>query len=376
MIDILKGSDLEHFVMQEGVAIAKFKPPHWDTSSIAELLLEASLGFPSSRKFRDAGKLALAAHHHMRAPSKRFPKGLQNNLYEISLDALYPDSIPRLLQKRLRILDSEVSIASSLNFGDLRESLKFYSKYIVFSVIRTWANGWVTSHQMPETVRCDCLLGCNGEPDDLHHYLRCERLWRALKTVLKASSTVPPLMTNASILEKLAITGTSDRLVLNICLVSHAYHTIKANYRDHFVQASTNDIAKIAILILQAADIRFKAMLAEPRHAFGCRDEVQPRIDPQVCPSSALIRGSAGTGFVGHCDSASRLPQQHHGSPQELFPIEPAVSPRDEVGREFCEPECNDLPVGLHHACCSQALLLAELSGRAEHHDEDMSGYI
>jgi hypothetical protein len=59
MLEVLRRNDAEFF--QRGAALPHFKPKHWDSISIAELLREAALGFPSSKQVGDAGKIALAA---------------------------------------------------------------------------------------------------------------------------------------------------------------------------------------------------------------------------------------------------------------------------------------------------------------------------
>ena len=92
------------------------------------------------------------------------------------------------------------------------------------------------------------------------------------------------------------------------------------------------DVAKITIDVLKAAIIRILGIMpadftapagdaappGELRHPPSLRDEIQ--VDE---PSLGGHRG-------------------------------------DDDGRGSCEPECNDLPRGQHHACCSQRLLEEE----------------
>jgi hypothetical protein len=192
MLEVLKAGDAEFLEAQGDVIKTRFKPKFWDSESIAELLQEAALGFPSSKRFRDAGKIALKAFQQEKRKGPRFPKGIQTMLYQIFLKALYEDTIPKLIRKRLRVLAPEISLPSSFDVNALREAVSAYPKYIIFTLVRSWANAWTTSIRMHEPHRWICLFGCAGKPDDMHHYLRCVRMWRGLKTALKATPTTPP----------------------------------------------------------------------------------------------------------------------------------------------------------------------------------------
>ena len=254
-LEYLKENDAEYFVAHRGAIQVHFQPKNWDSPSIVELLHEAAAGFPSSKRYRDAGKLALAAFYLEKRTSKRFPKGVQTIFYNIFLENLYSDSIPELIRKRLRVLAPEVPTPACYDFDALRETLKAHSEYCVFVVLRTWANGWTTSRRMHESRQLDCIFGCPGQRDDLAHYLRCERLWRGLKTALKATGATPPLHTNAPVLGKLALAPTTERAILNICIITYAYHNIKHNY-SRFSCLAIGEIAEITKDVLKAAVLR------------------------------------------------------------------------------------------------------------------------
>ena len=106
-----------------------------------------------------------------------------------------------------------------------------YPECIIFTIIWSWANGWTTSHRMPEPALLPCILGCPGEIDSLSHYLRCDRLWRALKVALRRCSlALPSPFFSAPILAKLAVLNTEKTSVVMLCALSHAYHVIKNNF--------------------------------------------------------------------------------------------------------------------------------------------------
>ena len=58
-------------------------------------------------------------------------------------------------------------------------------------VIKTWLNGWITSHRMHESTMHSCLLGCPDQPDKLAHYVMCSRIFAAVKFLVPATSANP-----------------------------------------------------------------------------------------------------------------------------------------------------------------------------------------
>ena len=41
-------------------------------------------------------------------------------------------------------------------------------------------SGWVTSERMHHDVRPTCIFGCEGQKDNLKHYLECPSLWNPI----------------------------------------------------------------------------------------------------------------------------------------------------------------------------------------------------
>ena len=175
MFEVLEEKATDHLGAIQVLIQKQFRPNHGDCCSIAELLHDAALGFPSSKRLQVAGSAALAAFRHEKKHSKRFPKGVQEAMYQAILPAMYVDSIPSLLCKRMRVLDPLSPRPANLDFSILKVAISSYSEYIVFTIVRAWANAWTTSHWMHEPLLRSCILGCDDEKDDLHHFLRCDR---------------------------------------------------------------------------------------------------------------------------------------------------------------------------------------------------------
>ena len=60
-------------------------------------------------------------------------------------------------------------------------------------VVKSWLNGWATSHRMHEDSRLDCTLGCGNASDSLNHYVFCAHLF-AFQRYLFAGISDDPLI--------------------------------------------------------------------------------------------------------------------------------------------------------------------------------------
>ena len=59
----------------------------------------------------------------------------------------------------------------------------------VITLLRTWSNGWFTTHRIGGRAdRRPCIFGCEGCYDELKHYITCEPLWTLLHTCVGSST--------------------------------------------------------------------------------------------------------------------------------------------------------------------------------------------
>ena len=266
MYSLLRETALLHLDIHQAYVPKTFSPRFWGSCSIAELLNEASLGFPSHPKLKAAGQAALDAFNGAKTGLPRFPKGVQSIMYSAIVRTMYPDSIPALISRRMRVLGISREIHAALDFHCLREKITKFSAYIVFTLLRSWANAWTTSHRMHEHFKRDCLLGCNDADDDFLHYLGCPRMWRALKTaLLRASLPVPTSLISAQFAHKLALINPTREEVLHICSITYTYHIIKNIHRSSFHAHCRNGnlqaVADVTIDVMTAAVRRFAALV-------------------------------------------------------------------------------------------------------------------
>ena len=90
-------------------------------------------------------------------------------------------------------------------------------------VIKTWLNGWITSHRMHEDLLHECLLGCPDQADKLAHYVMCPRIYATALFFVSSTSSNP--------LERIGLLHPSqDSLLICACTFS-AYHGLKAKIR-------------------------------------------------------------------------------------------------------------------------------------------------
>ena len=95
--------------------------------------------------------------------------------------------------------------------------------HIALKVIKTWLNGWATSHRMHEDPILPCLFGCKDHRDSLPHYVMCPNIY-AFQRYLFGDVPSDPL-------DRFGIKNPSiQSMKISSCLFS-AYHAVKAKVR-------------------------------------------------------------------------------------------------------------------------------------------------
>ena len=113
-----------------------------------------------------------------------------------------------------------------LNHIDLTASLKLFAEVGVAcraEVMKTWLNGWITTHRMSEPVLRSCLLGCRNQPDKVAHYVMCPRIFAATVYNIPATSADP--------LERIGILHTTKESLMTCACIFSGHHGLKAHIR-------------------------------------------------------------------------------------------------------------------------------------------------
>ena len=103
--------------------------------------------------------------------------------------------------------------------------------------IKTWLNGWATSHRMNEDIVLDCLLGCNVGCDSLKHYVMCPHLLALMRYFLPNCSNLP--------LVRLGVSAPIQSSLLAIACSFTAYHALKGKVRASTIHMQPNSQTKI-----------------------------------------------------------------------------------------------------------------------------------
>ena len=109
------------------------------------------------------------------------------------------------------------------NFSDALVLLEKTKGHIATKVLKTWLNGWATSHRMHEEITLHCVLGCAGAPDSLNYYVFCPHMYAFQKFIFDGISDDPLIQF-----------GIKSPCIANYQVISclfSAYHALKSDIR-------------------------------------------------------------------------------------------------------------------------------------------------
>jgi len=156
-------------------------------------------------------------------------RGVQKLAYNVIKEVMFPDEQFHMLQQlcteRCALLFHPFDIfdGDGPNFVKAFALLEEISGPISIKVVKTWLNGWATSHRMHEEVVHGCLLGCRGECDSLKHYVMCPHMFAFLRYLFTGISEDPLIRFGIKSPEIFSLKVVS-------CLFS-AYHALKGEVR-------------------------------------------------------------------------------------------------------------------------------------------------
>ena len=210
-------------------------PDFWDSPSFAHNLLEAFEGFQHQDKFRAGGNELREEMRARNDGAHPFPghevfsnsNGLQKLAYNTLSKHLLPeDQLKDLCEERAVKLFAPYDIfdGDGANYEEAFSVLKKVGGGIAMKVIKTWLNGWATSHRMHEDNVLCCLLGCgDGSLDSLTHYIHCPHMLAFQKFLFENISADPLIRFGIKHAEV-------TTLMILSCLFS-AYHALKGDIR-------------------------------------------------------------------------------------------------------------------------------------------------
>jgi len=236
-------------------------------------------------------------------------------------EALLPPKLEALLASRF---EKHFAAACSKNvvpdWKALLAFLRTCQHHYAMITLKTLLNSWCTSSRYNDNSADSCIFGCSHAKDDISHYSSCPHLWKI--SYLNSRTSFPDWTE-----QRLLFVEPSLERLEALVIAFTAYHAVKLGHPELRLQATRSH--------------DFDGILALLRHvAQACA--IKCGIGRVRFPRATALR------VLDPPPSADEV-DPHRA---QAAAVEASVD-----DRPFCEPECNDLPTGAHHASCSQAVL-------------------
>ena len=156
-------------------------------------------------------------------------KGLQKSLYKTMIEEVFWGNhhaqLDQLCVERSKKIFApyEITAEYGVDFQSAYQLLTEADKHVGLKVLKTWLNGWATSHRMHEEHTLKCVLGCQNEIDSLDHYIHCPHLFAFQRFLFKDTSDDPTIRFGIK-------TPSHFGFKVISCLFS-AYHALKREIR-------------------------------------------------------------------------------------------------------------------------------------------------
>ena len=182
-------------------------PEFWDSPSFAHNLWGAFEGFSHQEKYKEGGSKLIAAYIEKNNGNKLNPgdevfsksSGVQKFAYSTLLSSVLPDpedQLCQLCEERCSKIFAPYDIFDDSNgasacLSEALAALKNIGGNCATKVIKTWLNGWATSHRMHEDIVLPCVLGCSVGSDSLNHYVNCPHMYAFQNYLFEGCSSDP-----------------------------------------------------------------------------------------------------------------------------------------------------------------------------------------
>ena len=222
----------------------------------------------------------------------------------------------------LSTLSSPCAEGFAPDWNELLSCLRNAQPHFAMAALKTLLNSWCTNARYHDTSANVCIFGCGGANDDIVHYPTCPTLWE-----VSCHAARTPLTGRTE--ERLLLLDPDQHRLNALVTAFTVYHAVKLGHRAAVDKASRtgkhDEIQSLMASVALAHSIKFGLGQDRPDVRLAPTPVTPIRVAP---PSPDCTAGLIGM---------PNIPEQDK--------------------RPFCEPECSDLPLGRHHACCSQAFL-------------------
>ena len=393
----------------------------WDTEAFADVRGRALAGQVSCDCPLAGPRPALNSSSAGPQSKPVLTKSLQASFYKILFAARFPfDLASVLLPRILKLLGGayEEQVVLEAMRRTLR-CVKKMAPQAGWALVRTWCNAWSTAvgsdykpcifgcdHRQEQALNEGQSRGLRTEnKDSLKHYLVCPVLWGPIVqyscTAWNVTWAICPI--NSLALAAINDDGIHDSAISSLVAATVAacdiYHTTKhmggvrprsnefitRAVRESFRRLTVRSIFAISFKSARVcirdsslvempalyadsdcvcwpeADARERAVLTPATPACDPRPLDDPVDTTAATPEAQPVWEDLNT----HCTHNSRDDDADGESTPRVKTLDAAgnrlASPRLDLEsnfkRDICEPECDEMPWGVHHPCCSQFLL-------------------
>ena len=180
-------------------------------------------------------------------------------MYKFLHSCIDPDW-PDLLNRRAAITCIH-SVYNNLNPFKLSETFeadysricKTCSKTVNMCIIKSWCNSWYTSSRLHESTILPCIFGCEGQDDDLAHYLVCSPFWTVLSSIVRP----PECQIQECPTSRMNLVSPSVFKAKVMAVAFHCYHGLKIARRQMVDQAVSSGEYEPIILCLGELALHF-----------------------------------------------------------------------------------------------------------------------
>ena len=185
---------------------------------------------------------------------KRLKGGLQKAIYNALLSTI-PPAFEVVFARRFKVLEIPSPHAEPFKICNIKHfaaKLKtVYSKLpygVPMIMLRTWSNGWFTTHRTLHEAtggsRLPCIYGCGG-PDSLVHYFSCEHMW----TLISSCTNSPACSLTTPLAQRICIVNPNRHDISRCVVAFNTYHALRNNHSHDIDDAvSSSDFTDLLLI--------------------------------------------------------------------------------------------------------------------------------
>ena len=131
----------------------------------------------------------------------------------------------------------------------MMKSCKSLPPSSMMALLRTWSNGWFTTHRTQAKnnggIKLPCIFGCDDEEDSLHHYICCEPLW----TLIISCTVNQTSLLHLPAANKICLVNPSSVNISLWVMAFQVYHALRNTYSHEITRAvQQSDFSHIAVI--------------------------------------------------------------------------------------------------------------------------------